>query len=136
MFQNETNAPTYDKMYHMNTNGRSTHFITTTDADRRALWLRLFGSEWLPVKSARPRWQVDRVGVEVLAFDLDASRLHIMAQARFAGYVARRDGIAYDTALSLVNGWPVKAVGCIVETAVSETWEKRPFRFARGIYAN
>ena len=85
----------------MNTNGRSTHFITTTDPTRRALWLRLFGSEWLPVKSARPRWQVDRAGVEVLAFDLDASRLHFMARSRFAGYIARRDGITYDTAAGL-----------------------------------
>lgn len=118
----------------MSTNGRSTAFITTGDAQRRALWLRLFGEEWLPVKAARPRWQAVRGELnetEILAFDLDAARLPAGACERFAHYIAQKTGISYTAAMHQVDGWPLKAAGCTVETAVSSNPMTRPFVFAR-----
>lgn len=118
----------------MVTNGRSNAFITTSDPRRRDLWLRLFGEEWLPVKAARPRWQVTRGELnetEILAFDLDAVRLPAGARERFAHYVARKTDQSYAAAAQQVDGWPLKAAGCVVETAVSDSWQKRPFVFAR-----
>ncbi len=117
----------------METN-RVTATITTSDAQRRALWLRLFGADWLPVKTARPRWQVVRgelTEVEVLAFDLDASRMPAGARDRFAHYIAAKTGQGYEAALTQVDGWPIAAAGCTVETAVSSKWVRRPFVFAR-----
>jgi hypothetical protein len=109
--------------------------VTTQDPTRRALWLRLFGVDWLPVKAARPRWQVARgelVEGEILAFDLDAARLHPMARERFAHYIAQRTGETYKVAAHIVDGWPIAAAGCVVETAVSSEWVERPFTFSRG----
>lgn len=111
--------------------------VTTQDPARRRLWLRLFGAEWLPVKADRPRWQVKAGQGEVLAFDLDAKRLHPMARARFAHAISQRHGMTYEAALSLVDGWPIEASGCIVEseTAVSGRWQERPFSFGSVVYA-
>lgn len=104
-------------------------YVTTTDQRRRAHWMRLFGVDQLPVKAPRPRrqariWQPG----EVLAFDLDAGRLHWMQRHRFAGYVSRQIGVTVDEALHLVDGWPIPADGV---TAVS--WWKRPFAFTMAL---
>lgn len=111
------------------------YHVTTSDSQRRALWVRLFGAEWLPVKAGRPRWQVARGELnetEVLAFDLDAARLPAGARSRFAHYVAAKTGQTYEAALYQVDGWPIPAAGCVVETAVSSDWMIRPFAmFAR-----
>lgn len=110
-------------------------FITTSDPQRRATWQRLFGVEKLPVKSATPRWRVERgeFGREanVLGYDLDASRVHWMGLSRFAEYASRKTGHAYTAAD--MDGWLIKATGkeTVIndETVDSATWQKRPFSF-------
>ncbi len=98
-------------------------YVLTTDARRRAKWERFFGVERLPVKTHSPRWQLV-YGETVLAYDLDAARLHPMARRRFADYVSRRTGHAVTAAE--VDGWPLRASGLEIETAVSSS-VKRPF---------
>lgn len=103
------------------------YYVTTADPQRRARWQRLFGVERLPVLHPRPRWQVGRGEFreqEFLAYDLDCSRLHWMALSRAAGR------LGLDAAD--LRGLPIKAGADIeVETAVSDSWQKRPFVFAR-----
>ena len=65
---------------------------------------------------------------EYLAYDLDVTRLHWMAQRR----AADRLGVDVDD----LRGLPIKAGADIEienegETAVSPDWVKRPFVFAR-----
>ncbi len=117
-------------------------FVTTMEGRRRAIWMRIFGSERLPVKSARPRLQgVGRHGEMMrLAYDLDAGRLHWMAATRFADYLSARYG--YPVTVGQVDGFPIRAAGCVVveneesrETAVSAKLEKRPFPFVGVAYA-
>lgn len=96
----------------MVTNGRSTAFITTRSGQRSAKWLRLFGVDVLPVKHEHPRWQVFANGRDVLAYDLDATRLNEWQRARFAGYIAKRSAIPFTVALKQVDGWPLEAGGC------------------------
>lgn len=117
----------------MESNGRSTSFhLITSDLTRRALWLRLFGADTLPVKAARPRWQAMRGEMgetEVLAYDLDAARLPAGARDRFAHYIASKSGQSFAIAQTMVDGWPIPAANC---TAVPvDTWQERPFVFAR-----
>lgn len=108
------------------------YYVTTSSPKRRALWLRLFGVDRLPVVSPKPRWQVGRGEfreTETLAYDLDVARLHWMALSRAAG----RLGID----VADVRGLPIKAsADVVVETAVSDSWKKRPFVFAREQVAN
>lgn len=106
-------------------------YVVTTDTQRQATWERFFGVERLPVKANRPRPQLLH-GETVLAFDLDAARLHPMARRRFADYVSRRTG--HVVLAAEVDGWPLRASGLMIETAVSSE-VKRPFVFARGAYA-
>lgn len=99
-------------------------FIHTNDEARRDRWVQLFGVDRLPVKAARPRWQPRPHDPElVLAFDLDAGRLHWMAAARFANYVASHYDLPVSQAAMLIDGWPVVADGCVVveEEAAMET---------------
>jgi len=117
--------------------------IITNDPRQRALWLRLFGTEQLPVKADKPRWRVERGAfgreVNVLAYDLDASRLHWMARQRFASWLSSIPG-NHKVRASEVDGWLIKADRCEIvnETADSSMWGKRPFSFLGnvGIYAN
>lgn len=52
---------------------------------RRAYWRRLAGTDELPVKYPRPRWQAIRPGwPDTLAYDLDPSRLHPAQRERLA----------------------------------------------------
>lgn len=95
----------------MFTNGRSTAVITTRSGQRAAKWLRLFGVEALPVKHERPRW-IAQPGGDMLAYDLDASRLNEWQRARFAGYIAKRQDVPLKVALTMVDNWPIEAAGC------------------------
>lgn len=109
----------------MDTNGRSTATITTSDAQRRARWLTIFGAEQIPVMSAKPRWQVGRGEfreIEILAYDLDVSRLHWMSAQR----AADRLNLTVDQ----LAGLPIKASTDITVTAVSPEWMIRPFALA------
>lgn len=102
-------------------------WITTTDTTRRSLWLRLFGRDTLPVKHAKPRW-IHKQGVGcadpflTLAYDLDLSRLHEGDICRLAGWVAKRQGVAYKQALMTIrSGWTIPAANCeIVEPVEQE----------------
>ena len=103
------------------------YHVTTSDSQRRALWVRLFGTDRLPVVSGRPRWQVGRGEfreTEFYAYDLAVAGLHWMAAQRAADKL----GVSVDDLARL----PIKAGADItVETAVSDSWQKRPFVFAR-----
>lgn len=110
-------------MNHMNT------FITTRDPRRRATWLRLFGSDRLPVLSGRARWQPGIVpGRDVLAYDLAVGRLSQGQRDRFAAYVARRTLRDYrdvKAEMDIAYAWPIRARGCsVVEVEDSETVER------------
>lgn len=130
MFQNETHLCYNACMF----------TIMTNDPRQRALWLKLFGTEQLPVKTAKPRWRVERGAftreTNVLAYDLDASRLHWMARQRFASWVSLKTG--HTVTAKEIDGWLIKADRCelVIDTAVSPTWRKRPFSFfkERGVF--
>ena len=100
-------------------------WIITTNPHRQRVWQRLFGQDRLPVRTAVPRWQhLPGRSDSVLAYDLDLARLHAAQVERLAGYVARRAGWPYQTALAEIRrGWPIEAAGCRLaeeaETAVS-----------------
>ena len=95
--------------------------ITTTNPLRRAIWQRLFGTDTLPVKSPRPRWQCIAPGDETLAYDLDTSRLVNGQISRLAAYVAKRAGWSYGVALAEVTrGWPIPAANCQVVEPVEQ----------------
>ena len=106
----------------MNTNGRS--LITTTDSRRAALWEKIFGSDTLPIVHAAPRLQhMQGRGSEVLAYDLDTSRLTAMQRARFASHLARVSGRPYEAAYAEIdNGasYPIQSSSDIriIEPAV------------------
>ena len=93
-------------------------FITTNNAHRALKWQRLFGSDRLPVKQEKPRHQWLPLSVQmVLAYDLDAKRLHPMQRVRFADYISKRTGMTHSEAMTHVDGWPLDADGCSVVTA-------------------
>lgn len=97
-------------------------FVITHDPRRAELWRNLFGAPRLPVKAASPRYQYRlHEPVRIYAYDLDASRLTDVQRYRFAAYVARRMGISYARATHLVDGWPIEADDCEIETAVPGT---------------
>lgn len=97
--------------------------VTTSDPNRRARWLAIFGTDRLPVLSAKPRWQVGRGEfreTEFYAYDLAVAGLHWMAAQRAADKL----GMTTDELARL----PIKAgADIVVETAVSSEWVKRPF---------
>lgn len=109
--------------------------LTTTDSQRRAKWQRIFGVDELPVKADKPRWRVERGAfgreVNVLGYDLDASRVHWMGLTRFAEYVSRKTGHEYTAAN--MDGWLIRATGyeTVHETADSASWQERPFSFLK-----
>jgi len=102
-------------------------YVTTTDRRRRERWQAIFGTDRLPVLTGKPRWQVGRGEfreTEYYAYDLAVAGLHWMAAQRAADKL----GLSVDDLARL----PIKAGADItVETAVSDSWQKRPFRFAR-----
>jgi len=95
--------------------------IETRNDNRREKWLQLFGCESLPVRDSQPT-AVIRTPLNGLvpAFQLDASRLHNMAVARFAGRLARRLRVKYEDALGLVDGWSIDATDCEVVAVSSD----------------
>jgi hypothetical protein len=123
----------------MNGNNRSnqTIYITTRNQARAAYWLRVFGTDSLPVKNTRPREQWLDDGRFVMAYDLNLSALVDMQLHRFAKVVAKRQGIDRYAAyleLKAMPSWPVDAAGCevVVEhySVLDETTaEKRPLSF-------
>lgn len=115
-------------------------YITTTDPSRRATWQRLFGTDILPVRSPRPRWQCINPGHETLAYDLDTSRLVSGQLSRLAAYVAKRAGWSYGVALAEVGrGWPIPANNCYVVEPMADSEPSallfRIGRFSRGDYS-
>lgn len=108
------------------------YYVHTNDLRRRALWLRLFGVERLPVLAPHPRCRVERGArgeTEIQAYDLDGARLHWMAQRR----AMRRLNVsaAQLTGLAIEAGADIEVE---VETAVSSDRWKRPFLFGRMMY--
>jgi hypothetical protein len=97
-----------------------TYWITSTSAARGRLWQRLTGQDCLPVTTQRPiefRFGDERM----TAYILDAAKLHPMAVRRVAGYVAKRNGIGYDTAVGmLADGWLIPAEDCELVGAQQE----------------
>lgn len=99
-------------------NNHSDSFIKTNDAHRERKWVRLFGVDMLPVKQARPRDQwLPLQECQVLAYDLDASRLHWMQRERFVDYICIRTGMCRKEAMQHTDGWPLVAEDCFVVTA-------------------
>jgi hypothetical protein len=83
----------------MKHNARRIHQVRTTDPQRRALWLRLFGVGVLPVKRPYPEIFADRAGDERLAYVLDARRLAPQQLHNLASYLqARVWGLSYQDA--------------------------------------
>lgn len=130
----------YDTMSHMMTDGRSTrrqpqrqtHQVTTTDPQRRALWLRLFGVDVLPVKRPFPELFIDAAGNERLAYVLDSRQLTAIQINKLASYLqARIWGLGYqDAQRQARERWTIDAEGVELvdpedETAVSD--RERPF---------
>lgn len=122
-------------MIPMNTNGRSTApqaHISTSDERRRQLWQHLFGTDTLPVCSAEPRWQeLPGRAFPVLAYDLALRDLSQAQRNRFAGYVARKYGRAYEDTLAEMEtavSFPIKADNVyVVEPAEQNTPLALPF---------
>ena len=98
--------------------------IATTNENRRMKWERVFGCESLPVRHNTPTGAI-RISCNIIvpAYELDASRLHPMAAARFAAHLSRRLRISFDEAKGMVDGWMIDASDCEVKTV----GEKRPF---------
>lgn len=91
------------------------HYITAVEQRRRAYWENLFGSDELPVKTPRPRWQFMEPGRhETLAYDLDTEALHPMQRERLAQHLAMANGMRLDDARAVVetSTIPVRARGC------------------------
>lgn len=98
-------------------------WIITTNPHRQRIWQRLFGQDRLPVRAIVPRWQhLPGRRDSTLAYDLDVTRLHAAQVERLAGYVARRAGWPYQTALAeILRGWPIEAAGCRPDHEEAET---------------
>lgn len=92
-------------------------YVTTTDEKRRARWVRIFGTDRLPVKSIYPRLQVIPLVGEVAAYDLDAKRVNRFAVSQLAHNRSAMRGIDYVEAYNQImrDGWPIPAAGCAVE---------------------
>ena len=109
----------------MNTNGRS--LLTTTDRRRAALWEKIFGSDTLPVMHAAPRWQhMQGRGNEVLAYDLDTSRLTAMQRARFASHLAKVSGRPYSAAHAEIDNGSTYPIQSSNDIRIIEPAVQRP----------
>ena len=114
----------------MLTNTRSTHLIRALDPHRATLWHHLFGTNQLPVKTAKPRWMwLEGQPYEVLAYDLDAGRLSDGQRARYAEYVSRKWKMPYEQARKQLDNWPLKAAGTEPVTAEPDASQERPLHF-------
>lgn len=88
--------------------------ITTKNGRQRALWLRLFGSETLPVTAAFPHEVFYRNGRSELVYDLDTAAIGEHGRRRLAAYIAARHwGTTFEAALRDVRfGWAIDATDC------------------------
>ena len=88
--------------------------ITTRNGRQRALWLRLFGSDVLPVRAARPHEVFTPDGRARLVYDLDVVAIGTNGRRRLAAYIAARKwGVTFEQALSdLAHGWTIDAADC------------------------
>jgi len=108
--------------------------ITTRNGRQRALWLRLFGSEALPVTAAQPHEVYTPDGRARLVYDLDVVAIGPNGRRRLAAYIAaRRWGVApaqagVEQALrDVAFGWTVDATDCqLVTEPVTEPWQNSP----------
>ena len=77
------------------------------------MWDRVFGTDHLPVMHPAPRWQVVQGrAFEVLAYDLDTSRLTEWQRIRFADHLARLSKRPFAAALREINSgalYPIRA---------------------------
>jgi len=81
-------------------------YVTGTAQRTRAIHERVFGTDQLPVTSARP--SLSPAGC--LVYTLDTSRLHWMQINRLVYWLARRDGLTPGHARALVMaGLPIAA---------------------------
>lgn len=88
--------------------------ITTKNGRQRALWLRLFGSDVLPVTAAAPHEVYTPDGRARLVYDLDVVAIGTNGRRRLAAYIAaRRWGTTFEAALrDVAFGWTVDATDC------------------------
>lgn len=93
--------------------------IATRNGRQRALWLRLFGSDTLPVTAARPHEVYTPDGRARLVYDLDVVAIGANGRRRLAAYIAaRRWGVApaqagVEQALrDVAFGWTIDATDC------------------------
>jgi hypothetical protein len=88
--------------------------ITTKNGRQRALWLRLFGSDVLPVTAAAPHEVFTPDGRARQVYDLDVVAIGTNGRRRLAAYVAaRRWGITFEQALrDVAFGWTIDATDC------------------------
>lgn len=109
-------------------------YITTRNGRQRALWLRLFGSEALPVTAAQPHEVYTPDGRARLVYDLDVVAIGPNGRRRLAAYIAaRRWGVApaqagVEQALrDVAFGWTIDATDCeLVSEPVAEPWQNSP----------
>ena len=97
--------------------------ITTRNGRQRALWLRLFGSDVLPVTAAAPHEVYTPDGRARLVYDLDVVAIGTNGRRRLAAYIAaRRWGTTFEAALrDVAFGWTVDATDCeLVAEPVTE----------------
>lgn len=98
--------------------------ITTRNGRQRALWLRLFGSDALPVTAAAPHEVYTPDGRARLVYDLDVVAIGPHGRRRLAAYIAaRRWGVTFEAALrDVAFGWTIDAADCqlVTEPLASE----------------
>lgn len=97
--------------------------ITTKNGRQRALWLRLFGTDTLPVTAAYPHEVFSTDGRSRLVYDLDTRAIGEHGCRRLAACIAARQwGKTFEAALVEVrHGWRIDATHCQLvqpETAV------------------
>lgn len=103
--------------------------ITTRNGRQRAIWLRLFGSDVLPVTAAAPHEVFTPDGHGRLVYDLDVVAIGAHGRRRLAAYIAaRRWGVTFEQALRDVSfGWTVDATDCsLAGELASETPQNSP----------
>ncbi len=92
--------------------------IATRNGRQRALWLRLFGSDVLPVRAAAPHEVFTPDGRARLVYDLDVVAIGANGRRRLAAYIAaRRWGVTFEQALrDVAFGWTIDATDCELVT--------------------
>lgn len=92
--------------------------ITTKNGRQRALWLRLFGSDVLPVTAAAPHEVFTPDGRARQVYDLDVVAIGTNGRRRLAAYIAaRRWGTTFEQALrDVAFGWTIDATDCELAT--------------------